>query len=41
MKQRSTRPLILLSNDDGIEAEGIRDLHAGLKGLGRVYVVAP
>lgn len=41
MKQRSTRPLILLSNDDGIEAEGIRDLHAGLKGLGRVHVVAP
>jgi 5'-nucleotidase len=41
VKQRSTRPLIVLSNDDGIEAEGIRDLHAGLRGLGRVYVVAP
>jgi len=41
VKQRSQRPLILLSNDDGIEAEGIRDLHAALKGLGRVYVVAP
>jgi 5'-nucleotidase len=41
VKQRSQRPLILLSNDDGIEAEGIRDLHDGLKGLGRVYVVAP
>jgi 5'-nucleotidase len=35
------RPLILLSNDDGIEAQGIRDLYDGLKGMGRVHVVAP
>ncbi len=38
---RPTRPLILLSNDDGIEAQGIKDLHAAVRGLGRVYVVAP
>lgn len=37
----SRKPLILLSNDDGIEARGIHDLYDGLKGLGRVHVVAP
>ncbi len=37
----SRKPLILLSNDDGIEAQGIHDLYDGLKGLGRVHVVAP
>lgn len=35
------RPLILLTNDDGIEAPGLRDLYAGLRNLGRVWVVAP
>jgi len=35
------KPLILLTNDDGVEAPGIKDLHDGLKGLGRVWVVAP
>lgn len=41
MPKRTDRPLILLSNDDGIEAPGLRDLYQGLKKLGRVYVVAP
>jgi 5'-nucleotidase len=35
------RPLILLSNDDGIAAPGLRDLHSALNPLGRVWVVAP
>jgi len=30
-----------LTNDDGIEATSLRDLHDGLRRLGRVYVVAP
>jgi len=32
---------ILLSNDDGINAPGIRALHRGLTALGEVVVVAP
>ena len=32
---------ILLSNDDGVYAEGIRILHQELKKLGEVWVVAP
>jgi 5'-nucleotidase len=34
-------PLILVSNDDGIHAEGIRALADGLAGLGEIVVVAP
>lgn len=37
----TVRPLILLTNDDGIEAPGLADLHAGLHRLGRTWVVAP
>ena len=33
--------LILVSNDDGVEAPGIRALADALRGLGRVVVVAP
>ncbi len=33
--------MILLTNDDGIEAPGIKELYNGLKNLGRLYVVAP
>jgi 5'-nucleotidase len=33
--------LILLTNDDGIEAEGLRTLEEALKGLARIIVVAP
>jgi 5'-nucleotidase len=32
---------ILLTNDDGIEAVGLRELEAGLAGLGELFVVAP
>lgn len=35
------RPLILVTNDDGIEAKGIHSLVKALRGLGRVVVVAP
>ena len=37
----SDRPLILLSNDDGIDANGLAALAAALDGLGTVAVVAP
>ena len=35
------RPLILICNDDGIDAPGIQQLAAALDGLGELYVVAP
>ncbi len=35
------RPLILLSNDDGVAARGIRTLHATLSTFADVVVVAP
>ena len=35
------RPLILVSNDDGIRAAGLQALVAGLEPLGEVVVVAP
>jgi 5'-nucleotidase len=35
------RPVILVSNDDGVHADGIRALAAALEPLGRVYTVAP
>jgi len=41
MSGPSHRPLILLTNDDGIEAAGLAGLVAAVKGLGRVRVVAP
>src|SRR5262245_27062133 len=37
----SQRPLILLSNDDGVHAEGIRALRTALAPLADVVVVAP
>ena len=37
----SLRPLILLTNDDGIEAEGIRALAEALYDLGELWIVAP
>lgn len=36
-----SRPVILVSNDDGVHAEGIRTLARVLAPLGRVYTVAP
>jgi 5'-nucleotidase len=35
------RPLILVSNDDGVEAKGIRELVRMIKSFGDVVVVAP
>jgi 5'-nucleotidase len=35
------QPLILVTNDDGVHAPGIRALAAGLEGTGEVWVVAP
>ena len=37
----SDQPLILICNDDGIDAPGILSLAAGLDGLGEIVVVAP
>ncbi len=34
-------PHILITNDDGIHAEGLRALVTAFEGLGRVSVVAP
>jgi len=34
-------PLILITNDDGITAPGLRNLIRFLEGLGEIYVVAP
>ena len=36
-----TLPIILITNDDGITAPGIRSLVDAVKGLGQVVVVAP
>lgn len=36
-----SRPLILLSNDDGIGSQGILALEEAVRGLGEIYVVAP
>jgi 5'-nucleotidase len=36
-----TRPLILLTNDDGIHAEGLRKLKIAASKLGQVRIVAP
>lgn len=38
---KRAKPLILVSNDDGVHAEGLRALGRKLKALGRVVVVAP
>lgn len=35
------RPLILLTNDDGYFSEGIQALSRNLRGLARIYIVAP
>ena len=35
------KPLILISNDDGVEAKGLKSLIEYVGGLGDVYVVAP
>jgi len=37
----TSKPLILLTNDDGFFAEGIQSLLRGLRDLGRLFIVAP
>ena len=41
MWNMSNRPLILISNDDGVEAQGIQVLTSLMQRLGDVIVVAP
>lgn len=41
MKKKKKEPTILITNDDGITAPGIRNLIEAVKHLGKVVVVAP
>ena len=41
MTKKKEQPAILITNDDGITAPGIRNLVDAVKGLGKVVVVAP
>lgn len=41
MSESTTRPVILVTNDDGVTAPGIRNLVEAMKPLGEVIVVAP
>lgn len=37
---KKEKPLILLSNDDGVEAKGLNELIRGLRGMGEIIVMA-
>jgi len=39
--QEEKKPLILVTNDDGIEAKGLKTLISAVKPLGKIIVVAP
>jgi len=41
MPEQEKRPIILVTNDDGVEAKGIRSLIEVVRPLGKVMVVAP
>ncbi len=41
MSKKKERPTILITNDDGITAPGIRNLVDAVRGLGEIVVVAP
>ncbi|MEO6832206.1 MAG: 5'/3'-nucleotidase SurE [Chitinophagaceae bacterium] len=41
MEKKANRPIILVTNDDGITAPGIRNLVEAVRQLGEVIVVAP
>lgn len=41
MSDKKKEPVILVTNDDGINAPGIRNLVEAVKGLGKIVVVAP
>ncbi len=38
---KNEKPLILLSNDDGVTAKGINELIGALRGVGEIIVMAP
>ena len=40
-EEQKEKPIILITNDDGITAPGIRNLVEAVKELGKVVVVAP
>lgn len=41
MSELKEKPIILVTNDDGVNAKGIKALVEMVKGLGEIYVVAP
>lgn len=40
-KAKNSKPVILITNDDGITAPGIRALYEAVKDLGQIVIVAP
>ncbi|MBL0335603.1 MAG: 5'/3'-nucleotidase SurE [Chitinophagaceae bacterium] len=40
-RSRTTKPVILITNDDGVTAPGIKNLVEAVKHLGKIVVVAP
>jgi len=41
VRQKKAKPVILITNDDGVTAPGIRNLVEAVKDLGKIIVVAP
>ncbi|MDE5423810.1 5'/3'-nucleotidase SurE [Ancylomarina sp. DW003] len=41
MTQTNTKPLILVTNDDGVNAKGISALYEMVKDFGEIYMIAP
>ena len=41
LAEMKKKPIILVSNDDGIHSEGLKSLATALRRVGRVYIVAP
>ena len=41
MSMKKEKPLILLSNDDGVNAKGLNELIRALRGLGEIIVIEP
>ena len=39
--KKKEKPVILITNDDGVSAPGIRSLVEAVKDLGKIIVVAP
>ena len=38
---KNSKPLILITNDDGVHAKGIKELINGVRDLGKIVVIAP